>query len=165
MSNPSSHPSEPSKNAFLDTSQAGEMLSDSYLDLSTALSKAIQGISSRIHQIDQDVTFILDGHQEVRLRVKKIEILYQGGSVLDFKVHCRTNFENVLILAQKINMRIAAFSTFFSVTLQGHPDFVEDWNDSILELLQPADFFETMDVIKKPLFLNLDYYIFSRISK
>ncbi len=159
------NPSESSKESFPDTFTAGEMLSDSYMDLSAALSKAVQGISSRIHQIDQDVTFILDGHQEVRLRVKKLEILYQGAKVIDFKVHCRTNFENVLILAQKINMRIAAFSTFFSVVLQGHPEFIEDWNDAILELLGPVDFFETMDVIKKPLFLNLDYYIFSRISK
>ena len=160
-----SNPSEPAQERFPDTSQAGPMLNDSYMDLNSALAKAIQGISSRIHHIDQDVTFILDGHQEVRLRVKKVEILYRGAEVIDFKVYCRTNFENVLILAQKINMRIAAFSTFFSVVLQGHPDFIEDWNDVILELLQPADFFETMDVIKKPLFLNLDYYIFSRITK
>ena len=62
------NPSEPSQERFPDTSQAGPMLNDSYMDLNSALAKAIQGISSRIHHIDQDVTFILDGHQEVRLK-------------------------------------------------------------------------------------------------
>ena len=141
------------------------LVQQSYLDLNAALARAISGIATRIHHLDQDVTFLLDNHQEVRLRVKTVEIMHEKGEVKNFKVNCRTNFENVLILAQKINMRIAAFSTFFSVTLRGEPDFVTQWNDEILNMEKPADFFETLDELKRPIFLNLNHYIFSRITK
>lgn len=160
MTNPSNPPPE-----FPDTSDVGPLLKDSYVDMDAAISRAIAGISTRTHHLDQDVTFILDNHQEVRLRVKKVEILYQQDSVKSMQVHCRTNFENVLILAQKINMRIAAFSNFFSVTLQAQDEFIDAWNDTILNLNRPADFFETLDELKRPIFLNLNHYLFARISR
>lgn len=150
---------------FPDTPDIGPLLKSSYVDMDAAISRAIAGISTRTHHLNQDVTFILDNHQEVRLRVKKVEILYQDNRVTSMQVNCRTNFENVLILAQKINMRIAAFSNFFSVTLQAQEEFIETWNDAILELKRPADFFETLDELKRPIFLNLNHYLFSRISK
>ncbi len=150
---------------FPDTPDIGPLLKSSYVDMDAAISRAIAGISTRTHHLDQDVTFILDNHQEVRLRVKKVEILYQGKRVTSMQVNCRTNFENVLILAQKINMRIAAFSNFFSVTLQAQEEFIETWNDTILDLKRPADFFETLDELKRPIYLNLNHYLFARISK
>lgn len=150
---------------FPDTSKAAALLKNSYVDVDSAVSRALMGISTRTHHLDQDVTFLLDNHQEVRLRVKKIEILHRQDQVESMQVFCRTNFENVLILAQKINMRIAAFSNFFSVTLQAQEEFIEVWNTQILEMKRPADFFETLDELKRPIFLNLNHYLFSRITK
>lgn len=143
---------------------AGELLSATYTDLNLALNKSVQGISSRIHQLDQTVTFILDNHQEVVLRVRKLEIEHAQGQVLSFNAHCRTDFENVLILAKKLKMRISAFSAYFTVILTARPDFVEEWNDAIIGMKHPAQFFETLDELKRPIFLNLNHYIFSRIS-
>ena len=150
---------------YPDAQAASELLSATYLDLNKAMAQAARGFSSRIHQLDQSVTFMLDNHQEVRLQVQKIEIMHRNGNVEDFKVHCRTDFENVLILAQKIKMRISAFSAYFTVILSATEDFKADWNDAIVAMDKPAAFFETLDDIKRPIFLNLNHYIFARISK
>ncbi len=153
------------------------MLGDTYVEMSKAMGRAVRGVSTRVHELDSEVTFILDNHQEVRLQVKKIELLYiKNGeyeaetntyfdTVKELNVYCRTNFENVLILAQKMKMKISAFSPNFSVTLTATKAFVEEFEDDIMAMKKPADFFETLDDIKRPIFLNLNHYIYSRISK
>lgn len=141
-----------------------EMLAHTSIDLFQAFERASLGISSLTHQIDNRVVFILDNHQEVSLRVRKIAIEYVPERALDLKVHCRTDFENVLILAKKLNMRIAAFATNFTVILSAEEHFLEQWNEAVLNMDHPARFFETLDELKRPIFLNLNHYIISRIS-
>lgn len=141
-----------------------EMLAASYEDMAAAMRKASEGYSCRIHQLDQTVTFILDNQEEVHLRVRKIETLFQDSQVKELNVLCRTDFENVLILAKKLNMRISAFSTYFTVHLTAEKDFMHTWNDAIMAMDHPAKFFETLDEIKRPIFLNLNHYVISRIS-
>lgn len=154
-SDPESFPSSP---------RVQQLMSASYDDLHLALQRAANGVSSLVHHLDETVVFMLDNHLEVTLRVRRIEVEYQGDRVLDFKVFCRTDFENVLILAKKLNMRIAAFATWFTVILSAEPSFAETWNEAILGLERPAQFFETLDELKRPIFLNLNHYIIARIS-
>lgn len=140
------------------------LLRDTQADLAYALELADTGVSVTLHQLDNTVDFVLDNQQEVRLRVKKIEIQHVFGEAVDFLVSCRTDFENVLILAKKLNMRIAAFATHFTVVLQASPEFRAQWNDEIVEMRHPSQFFETLDEIRRPIFLNLNHYIIARIS-
>ena len=133
-------------------------------EFARALERAARGIASRVHQLDETVVFMLDNQQEVRLRVRKIEIEYANSKVLALRVYCRTDFENVLILAKKLNMRIAAFATWFTVILRAEPEFMASWNEQILAMNHPAKFFETLDELKRPIFLNLNHYIIARIS-
>ena len=133
-------------------------------DLQAAMQRAILGVGTLLHELDETVVFMLDNHEEVRLRVRKIEIAHANDQVLDLKVFCRTDFENVLILARKLNMRISAFSTWFTVVLTGEPEFTETWTEAILGMKHPSLFFETLDELKRPIFLNLNHYIISRIS-
>jgi hypothetical protein len=141
-----------------------QLLDDTYDDLQQALRVANFGVSSLIFQIDNTVTFMLDNHQEVVLRVRKVEVESFDDEVQSLRVHCRTDFENVLILAKKLKMKISAFSTHFTVVLSSEPEFMRTWNDAILAMNRPALFFETLDELKRPIFLNLNHYIISRIS-
>jgi len=50
------------------------------------------------------------------------------------------------------------------VILNADPEFMELYNDQIVTLDQPAKFFETLDEIKRPIFLNLNHYVIARIS-
>lgn len=143
---------------------ASELLKKTHVDTSEALRRAEYGISTRIHQLDQSVTFMLDQSQEVVLRVSKIDIQYQQNQVLSMYIHCRTNFENVLFLAKKLRMKIAAFSAHFTVILSARPELIENWEQAILDMDHPAKFFETLDEIKRPVFLNLNQYVIERIS-
>lgn len=143
---------------------ATETMRATYVDLQMALQRSAQGVGVRIHQLDNTVTFVLDNQQEVVLRVRKIDIEHKAGQVLNLQVHCRTDFENVLILAKKLNMRIGAFSQHFTVILAAEPAFIDTWNAEILQMEHPSQFFETLDEIKRPIFLNLNHYIIARIS-
>ncbi|MBF2054610.1 MAG: hypothetical protein IGS03_14285 [Candidatus Sericytochromatia bacterium] len=143
---------------------AQRLLIASNILLNTSLRRAARGVSSRIHELDQTVKFMLDNHQEVVLRVRQIDIEHQQGEVLSMRVVCRTDFENVLILAQKLRMKIAAFSVHFTVILSARPEFMAQYNDQILAMDHPRLFFETLDDIKRPIFLNLNHYITARIS-
>jgi len=140
------------------------LLQATYLDLQTAMQRSQGGVSTQMHELDQTVTFMLDNHQEVVLRVRKIDIEHRGKEVLSMRVHCRTDFENVLILAQKLRMKIAAFSVHFTVVLSASPEFIQDWGEKILLMDHPARFFETLDELKRPIFLNLNHYVIARIS-
>lgn len=159
----SSLPDSPAETS-LALSSATELLRATFVDLQSAMQRSMNGVSTRIHQIDNTVTFVLDNQHEVVLRVRKIDIEHQQGEALNMNVHCRADFENVLILAKKLNMRIAAFSQHFTVILSAEPGFLATWNEAILNLHQPAQFFETLDDIKRPIFLNLNHYIIARIS-
>lgn len=139
-------------------------ISKSNQDFKMALERSHAGISSRIHTLDNTVTFMLDNQKEVVLRVRKIDIEHQHGTVQSLRIHCRTDFENVLILAKKLNMKISAFSAFFTVILSAEKSFIEEWNDAIMEMNHPAKFFETLDDLKRPIFLNINHYIVARIS-
>ncbi len=141
-----------------------ELLKKTHVEMNEALKRAEFGISTRIHQLDQSVTFMLDQKQEVILRVSKIDIQYQQEQVLRMYIHCRTNFENVLFLAKKLKMKIAAFSAHFTVILSARPELIENWNEAILAMDHPAKFFETLDEIKRPVFLNINQYVIERIS-
>lgn len=151
-------------NQYVDPHGADELLASAYDDLAKALARASNGVSSRVFQLDETVTFMLDNHQEVRLRVRQIEVESNRGQALTLRVHCRTDFENVLVLAKKLKMRIGAFSSHFSVVLSGQPEFVATWNEAIMALDHPSRFFETLDELKRPIFLNLNHYIIARIS-
>lgn len=166
MQNQDSPPSpEPSqKSAPSSQALARQLLSESATLLDSSLKRASQGISSRIHELDQTVKFILDNHQEVVLRVRRLDIEYVNDEVFNLRVICRTDFENVLILAQKLRMKIAAFSVHFTVILSAKPEFMAEYNQQILDMHHPRDFFETLDEIKRPIFLNLNHYITARIS-
>ena len=141
-----------------------ELLGATHNDLAQAFERATRGIATIAHQLDHTVVFMLDNHQEVSLRVRKIEVEHAEGEVLSLKVFCRTDFENVLILAKRLNMRIAAFATWFTVILSAEPEFIQTWQAQILELDHPSKFFETLDELKRPIFLNLNHYIIARIS-
>jgi hypothetical protein len=132
--------------------------------LYTALDLAADGISSHIHTLDENVTFMLDNQQEVVLRVREIDVAHQNGRALYMRVIARTDFQNVLILAKKINMKMGPFSSHFSVILSASPEFLENRNKEIIGLERLSDFFETLDEIKRPIFLNLNHYVISRIS-
>lgn len=132
--------------------------------LAKALALAEMGLSSITHSLDEDVTFILDNQEEVVLRLKEIRIEYVENRVSELMLYARCDFQNVLILAKKLKMKMGAFSSHFTVMLKGHPEFVETFNDQIIQMKEPADFFETLDEIKRPIFLNLNHYIIARIS-
>jgi len=154
---------DPSKD-FSGSKASTELLKKTNVDINEALKRSEHGISSWIHQLDQSVTFMLDQQQEVQLRVSKIDIQYHQDKVLNMYIHCRTNFENVLFLAKKLRMKISAFSAHFTVILSARPEFMAEWNDEILAMDPPAKFFETLDEIKRPVFLNINHYIIARIS-
>lgn len=165
QSNESNEQEAPSENQTdLNSLAADTSPSDDFMNLQIAIERSQKGISTLLHELDQTVTFMLDNHKEVVLRVRKIDIEYVGDEVITMRVHCRTDFENVLILAKKLKMRISAFAAFFSVVLSTTPEFVEDYNDEILAMDHPAKFFETLDELKRPIFLNLNHYIVARIS-
>lgn len=132
--------------------------------LKTAFELAAQGISCHIHSLDENVTFILDNQEEVVLRVREIVVEFAEGKALSLRIYARTDFKNVLILAKKLKMKMGAFSTWFTVILAADPEFMETWNEQIIGLDQPAKFFETLDHIKRPIFLNLNHYVITRIS-
>jgi hypothetical protein len=50
------------------------------------------------------------------------------------------------------------------VILSASPEFLENRNKEIIGLERLSDFFETLDEIKRPIFLNLNHYVISRIS-
>lgn len=141
-----------------------QLMAGSQPTVAKALALAEMGLSSITHSLDEDVTFILDNHEEVVLRLKEIRVEYVENLVSDLMLYARCDFQNVLILAKKLNMKMGAFSSHFTVILKGHPEFVETFNDSIIQMTEPADFFETLDEIKRPIFLNLNHYIIARIS-
>jgi len=143
---------------------AGKLLSKSYVTLQEALNRSTHGISSCIHELDNTVTFILDNQKEVVLRVRKIDIEHIQGEVQSMQVSCRSDFENVLILAKMLKMKISAFSAHFTVVIEVNDSFIEEWNDAIMEMDHPAKFFETLDELKRPIFLNLNHYTVARIS-
>lgn len=146
-----------------DTS-AGELMAHSFVDFQVAIQDALRGLSTRQFDVKQDVVFMLDNKKEVQLRVRKIRLQYHKDRVHSLEVDCRTDFENVLILAKKLKMKISAFSTYFTVHLSASQDFKEEFNDRILEMKTVDRFFETLDELKRPIFLNLNHYIVSRIS-
>ena len=137
---------------------------DSTETLYKALELASEGISSHTHSLDDSVTFMLDNNQEVVLRVREIDVAYIGNKALYLRIIARADFQNVLILAKKINMKMGPFSHYFSVILSASPEFLENWNQQIIGMERISDFFETLDEIKRPIFLNLNHYVISRIS-
>jgi hypothetical protein len=141
-----------------------QLMTSSQPALAKALALAEMGLSSITHSLDEDVVFILDNQEEVVLRLKEIRVEYIDNLVSDLLLYARCDFQNVLILAKKLNMKMGAFSSHFTVILKGHPEFVETFNDQIIQMKEPADFFETLDEIKRPIFLNLNHYIIARIS-
>lgn len=141
-----------------------ELMQSVSVPMQKALDLAAQGISCHIHSLDENVTFILDNQQEVVLRVREIVVEFSKNKALALRIHARTDFKNVLVLAKKLNMKMGAFSTWFTVILTANPEFMETWNDQIVALDQPAKFFETLDEIKRPIFLNLNHYVIARIS-
>ncbi|MGE3726514.1 MAG: hypothetical protein AB7I41_13235 [Candidatus Sericytochromatia bacterium] len=147
-----------------DSQSLDQLMMASQPALAKALELSAVGISSITHSLDEDVTFILDNQEEVVLRLKEIRIEYSENLVSDLMLYARCDFKNVLILAKKLNMKMGAFSSHFTVVLKGHPEFVETFNDQIIQMKEPADFFETLDEIKRPIFLNLNHYIIARIS-
>ena len=149
---------------YSEHSSAGQLLSKSYVELQKALGRADAGVSSRIHELDNTVTFMLDNQKEVVLRVRKIDIEHIDGDVQAMHIYCRTDFENVLILAKKLNMKISAFSAHFTVVLKANEAFLETWSEAIMNMRHPSKFFETLDELKRPIFLNINHYIVARIS-
>ncbi|PIQ25812.1 hypothetical protein COW36_21975 [bacterium (Candidatus Blackallbacteria) CG17_big_fil_post_rev_8_21_14_2_50_48_46] len=141
-----------------------QLMNGAAAPLSKAFELAAQGVSSHIHSLNENVTFILDNSEEVTLRVIEIDIEHAEGKALALRIQARTDFKNVLVLAKKLNMKIGAFSTYFTVILNADPEFMELYNDQIVTLDQPAKFFETLDEIKRPIFLNLNHYVIARIS-
>lgn len=141
-----------------------QLMTASQPALAKALALADIGLSCIIHSLDEDVTFMLDNHEEVVLRLKEIRIEYVEALVSELMLYARCDFKNVLILAKKLNMKMGAFSSHFTVMLKGNPEFQETFNDHILQMTTPAAFFETLDEIKRPIFLNLNHYIIARIS-
>lgn len=141
-------------------------LLNSQKDVFLALQKANMGISSHIHSLNQQVTFMLDNHEEVELLVKRIEVEYtkKTGLTRHLRVYTQTDFKNVLKLAKKINMKMRDFHPTYSVVLEANPEFKHKFNDKIIHLDHVAKFFETLDEIKRPIFLNLNYYIVAKIS-
>lgn len=156
--------SDPLSDIYAPTHSIHDLLDGTSDDMTRVMQLAQEGISCTIHQLDNTVVFILDNHQEVTLRVRKIEIQSVFGEVIDFLVYCRTDFENVLVLAKKLNMRIGAFATYFTVILKAAPDFLATWNQAMHDMEHPSLFFETLDDIRRPVFLNLNHYIIARIS-
>lgn len=154
----------PDFNQYVDPHGADDMLAATEQALAEGFARAREGISSLGFQLDETIVFMLDNHQEVHLRVRQIDIAQAGNTAMNLRVFCRTDFENVLILAKKLKMKISAFSTYFTVVLSATADFLRDRNQAVLELDQPAKFFETLDELKRPIFLNLNHYIIERIS-
>jgi hypothetical protein len=156
--------SKPQKSQPVDAKSVHELMRLSQPEVNKAMHFSQQGISCHIHSLDENVVFMLDNQEEVVLRVREIEIEYVGHEVIEFNVYARCDFKNVLILAKKLNMKMGAFSSNFTVTLKGHPDFVETFADAIIGMRRIPLFFETLDEIKRPIFLNLNHYIIARIS-
>lgn len=155
---------DPSSQPAYDPHSLDQLMQGVQPVLAKAIALAEMGVSSIIHSLDEDVTFMLDNHEEVVLRLKEIRIEYSNELVSDLLLYARCDFKNVLILAKKLNMKMGAFSSHFTVILKGHPEFLETFNDQIIQMKEPAQFFETLDAIKRPIFLNLNHYIIARIS-
>ena len=109
--------------------------------LYTALDLAADGISSHIHTLDENVTFMLDNQQEVVLRVREIDVAHQNGRALYMRVIARTDFQNVLILAKKINMKMGPFRRHLHGILSAMPEILENKNTEITRLESPSVFF------------------------
>ena len=134
--------------------------------MAEAIEKAIEGFNVNKHLVDQLVTFMLDNTEEVKLRVKQIEILAQDDQISSLRIYAQANFKNVLKLAKKLNMKMSAFNKTFTVILNALPELLEIAKPHLQNMTHVSVFFEAMDgETKHPIFFNLNQYKIERISQ
>lgn len=132
-----------------------------------ALVHALEGRDVQDFFLDRWVTFFQDNAEEVKLRVSQIEFLKTKGQgqAVEVRVYGKANFQNVLKLAQKLNMKLSAFNRDLKVVLKAKPDLVALVNTQLPALNMASDVLNLKNDRNQFVFTNLDLYQIERISQ
>jgi hypothetical protein len=146
--------------------QLNQLYEDASEDLSAAFSNLVQGLSTTRFHLKRSLpmNFILEG-ELILLRVKAAEIVYQGEEVRSLRITTKTDFKNILRLAEFLGMKMSAFQKSFTVILSAIPEALAVSQDYLLTVKKIEDLFIVSPTTGKPIFTDLQLFKIERISQ
>lgn len=130
-----------------------------------ALRHALDGQAVTSFLLDRWITFLQDNAEEIKIRVSQVQIIKTKDTVTEVRVFGKANFQNVLKLAKKLNMKISAFNRDLKVIFKAKPELVALVDAQLSDLNMASDILNLKNDLNQFVFTNLEHYKIERISQ